>query len=248
VEREPERVAAARALAGDLPVEFVTADVLSEQNHPLARLSVNRHRLLMALHGCGELGDVLVKTAVATRSNVLLLGCCPQKLRAELRVALTPGGPAFPRAVLGLANVLDRSSGVEGELRGALATKEARLALRHLLALRGCRIPPGEEMRGVNRRTVNAGFPAFARAVCRARGFAPPSEDELASAAERAHGEYVAQRCLCLPRSMVGRVLELFLALDRACFLAQHGYRASVVEVFPIALSPRNLAVLGVST
>jgi len=74
--------------------------------------------------------------------------------------------------------------------------------------------------------------------------FRAPSDLEITTAAERARADYLAQRRLSLPRSMLGRTLEIFLALDRACFLAQNGLRASVVEVFPAALSLRNLAVL----
>jgi hypothetical protein len=245
VERDPQRVAVARSLAGDRPVSFLAADVFAAQS-PLALLPPNPKRLLMALHGCGDLGDAVVTSAVATGARVLLLGCCPQKIRGAERPALVPGGPSFPREVLGLANVLARTTGVEGDLRQALATKESRLALRYMLAARGATIPAGEEMRGVNRRKANAGFAVFAEAVCRVRNFPAPTPSEIADAANQAHAHYLAQRRLSLPRSMLGRVLEIFLAVDRALFLQSHGYDARVLQVFPTALSPRNLAVLGV--
>lgn len=44
---------------------------------------------------------------------------------------------------------------------------------------------------------------------------------------------------------MLGRPLEIFLALDRARHLERHGYGVCVVELFPVATSPRNLAVVG---
>lgn len=245
VERDPRRVEVARALAGHRPVRFVAADVFAADN-PLASLPPSPKRLLMALHGCGDLGDALVTSAVATRARVLLLGCCPQKIRGFERVSLVSGGPSFPREILGLANVLARTKGIEGDLRRALATKESRLALRYMLAARGSTIPAGEEMRGVNRRKANAGFPGFAEAVCRVRGFPAPTPDEIADAGQRARAHHLAQRRLSLPRSMLGRVLEIFLAVDRALYLRNHGYDADVVQVFPTALSPRNLAVLGV--
>jgi len=246
LERDPQRVAVATALAGNLPVRFLTADVLSPTDNPLLSLPAKPDRLLMALHGCGELGDALIEAAVATRSSVLLLGCCPQKIRGQQRDALLVGGPSFPRKILGLANVLSRTEGIEGELRCALATKEARLALRYLLAARGTSVPAGEEMRGVNRRKANAGFAGFAQAVCAVRGLPLPTPSELAAAATQAHAHYLAQRRLSLPRSMLGRPLEIFLALDRARYLESHGYGVHVVELFPVATSPRNLAVVGV--
>jgi hypothetical protein len=244
LECDPERVAVARALAGTTPVRFVTADVLSPEQ-PLLALPAVPYRLLMALHGCGQLGDALVSAAVATGASVLLLGCCPQKIRGTQRDALVPGGPAFPRQVLGLANVLARREGVEGDLLHALAMKETRLALRELLAARGVPVAAGEEMRGVNRRKANGGLAALAGAVCQARALPPPTSDEILAASQRAHARYLAQRRLMLPRSMVGRALEIFIALDRALYLQQHGYHVHVLELFPATVSPRNLAVLG---
>jgi hypothetical protein len=202
------------------------------------------HRVLMALHGCGQLGDALVTAAVATGASVLLLGCCPQKIRDTRRDPLVPGGPSFPREVLGLANVLPRQEGVEGDLRDALAAKEARLALRELLAARGLSVPAGEEMRGVNRRKPSAGLAALAAAACQARALPPPTTDEILTASQRAHAHYLTERRLMLPRSMLGRALEIFIALDRALYLQQHGYRVHVLELFPSAITPRNLAVL----
>jgi hypothetical protein len=244
LERDPDRVAMARALAGPVPVRFITTDVLSAEQ-PLLSLPALPQRVLMALHGCGQLGDALITAAVATRASVLLLACCPQKIRGAQRCALIPGGPAFPREVLGLANVLARSEGIEGDLRDALSMKEARLALRGLLLARGVNVAVGEEMRGVNRRKANAGLAALARAACRARGLPSPTPDEITVAAQRAHADYLTQRRLMLPRSMLGRALEIFIALDRALFLQHHGYQARVLELFPAAISPRNLAVVG---
>jgi hypothetical protein len=246
LERDPERVAVATALARDLPVRFVTADVLSPTENPLLSMPPDPRRLLMALHGCGELADALVTAAVATRAAVLLLACCPQKIRGQQRMALMPGGPAWPRKILGLANVMARTQGIEGALKHALATKKSRLALRTMLATRGTAIPAGEEMRGVNRRKANAGFAIFAQAVCQARGFPAPTPHEIAAADKQAHAHYLAQRRLSLPRSMLGRPLEIFLAIDRALYLQHHGYDTRVVELFPAAYSPRNIAVLGV--
>jgi len=245
LERNRERVATARALGVGRSVRFLDADVLAE-NNPLQALSTDPARLLMALHGCGDLADAVVRAAVATRSRVLLLPCCPQKIRGSERSSLM-SNLHFPRAVLGLANVLARTTGIEGDLRQALATKESRIALRYLLAARGCSIPPGEEMRGVNRRKANAGFAVFSEAVCRARHFPPPSTDEITTASRQAHAHYQAQRRFSLPRSMLGRVLEIYLSLDRAAFLQSHGYAVRLVQMFPAAYSPRNLGILGMA-
>jgi hypothetical protein len=250
LERDRERVAVASLLAGDANVEFVTTDVLAAagsagETSPLERLPRLPDRLLMALHGCGELGDAVVRSAVALSAHVLLLGCCPQKIRAHERASLVEKSPAWPKEVLGLANVLPRTAGVEGSLAKTLATKEDRLALRHLFEGRGIAVPPGEEMRGVNRRKVHAGLSALARAACTARALSLPTTSELRAAAGLAHEQHGPLRRLALPRSMLGRLLEIFLALDRAVFLASAGYDVRVAELFPVEISPRNIVVAG---
>jgi hypothetical protein len=253
LERNSERVAVARLLARLLDenaqVEFLTTDFITDaldsEASALERLERVPDRLLLALHGCGELGDALVRSAVSLSAHVLLLACCPQKIRTKERPSLAACGPTLPKEVLGLANVLSRTAGIEGSLASELATKEARLALRTLFEARGIAVPAGEEMRGVNRRKVHAGLAALALAAFQVRGLPHPSESELRAAAALAHDQYLARRRLSLPRSMLGRVLEIFLALDRAMFLLTAGYDVRVVELFPVEVSPRNIAVLG---
>jgi hypothetical protein len=245
LERDSERVAMARLLAKEAEVKFSITDVFDSQTSPLDTLERVPDRLLLALHGCGELGDTLLRSAVSMSAHVLLLACCPQKIRVQERRALAAGGPTLPKQVLGLANVLSRTAGIEGSMVSALATKEARLALRYLFEARGIAVLAGEEMRGVNRRKVHAGLSVLALAAFQVRGLAHPSDDELRAAAALAHDQYLARRRLSLPRSMLGRVLEIFLALDRAMFLLAAGYDVRVVELFPVEVSPRNIAVLG---
>lgn len=47
-----------------------------------------------------------------------------------------------------------------------------------------------------------------------------------------------------LVRNVFGRVLELYLQLDRAIFLEEQGYKAKLLEVFEEPVSPRNIAIL----
>jgi hypothetical protein len=202
-------------------------------------------RLLVSLHGCGALADTLVHAAVRLRAHVLLLSCCPQKIRTPTRVPLCQPGLEIPRTILGLANVLPRSLGIEGPLDQELATKEYRLSLRQLFHIRGIHVPAGEEMRGINRRQPQGGFQGLAEAAFRQRQISPPTQDELDSAAASAHEQYQAIRRLSLPRSMLGRLLEIYLAFDRAYFLQAAGYAVEVIELFPVEVSPRNIAVLG---
>lgn len=49
-----------------------------------------------------------------------------------------------------------------------------------------------------------------------------------------------------LIRNALGRVMELYLLLDRAIFLEEEGYKVSVEEFFDEELSPRNIGITAV--
>jgi hypothetical protein len=46
-----------------------------------------------------------------------------------------------------------------------------------------------------------------------------------------------------LIRNALGRVMELYLLLDRAIFLEEKGYKVEVQEFFDEELSPRNIGI-----
>jgi hypothetical protein len=46
-----------------------------------------------------------------------------------------------------------------------------------------------------------------------------------------------------LIRNALGRVMELYLLVDRAIFLEEKGYKVEVQEFFDEELSPRNIGI-----
>lgn len=243
-ERDASRVAAARARTSGAETIFVEGDV-----EELAR-ELRADDLVVGLHACGALGELALDAAARVGASVVWIGCCPQK-RAGPRDAMAPvdGVPAaalsLPRDVLGLANVRLGDEGIEDDLATRSLAREQRLALASLLSRAGVEVAPGEEMRGVNRRRATAGLPRLAARAFAARGLAPPSEEEVGRAARDGAAVYARARRWELPRAMLGRALELWIARDRAGFLAARGYRADVRRVFDDGASPRDVAVLG---
>jgi hypothetical protein len=47
-----------------------------------------------------------------------------------------------------------------------------------------------------------------------------------------------------LIRNALGRLLEIYLLLDRAIYLEEQGYEAKLIECFDESISPRNIAVI----
>jgi SAM-dependent methyltransferase len=241
VERDPGRVDRAAVLArafGD--ARFQVVDALTTD------VELDRDDLALGLHACGALGDRIVELAAARGAAVALVGCCPQKIPGAERVAISKAaaGLALPKEALGLANLSAGEGGVERSLALTLDARAARHALGLLLARRGVAVAPGEEMRGLNRRRALRPFAELAEGALALRGLAPPSDDETAAALRDGRAEFAAMRRLSLPRAALARVIEVFIARDRAAFLREHGHEARVVELVARETTPRNVAVL----
>jgi SAM-dependent methyltransferase len=241
LENNEDRVIEARRLGIDAPVEYLPWDVFSQ---PFALFDSD---LVVGIHACGELGDVLVQRAADSRARVLLVSCCSQKVRAKVREPLSHIGKTlnlcFPRPLLGLANLHSSEWGVETSLQDTMRSRQNRYALRLLLSSRGVPLEAGAEMRGMNRRQALRDFEDLARRALLFHRLSPPTSEELAAYQSRAAVEFGIIRRLSLPRSALGRVIELAIVLDRASFLRERGYRTTVAQVFDSYVSPRNLGI-----
>lgn len=47
-----------------------------------------------------------------------------------------------------------------------------------------------------------------------------------------------------LVRNAFGRLLEMYILLDRVCYLEEQGYKVSLMAFFDESLSPRNLGIV----
>jgi protein-L-isoaspartate O-methyltransferase len=242
IDRDPVLVERARQLVGGDDVSFSVADGESE-------LELCAGDLVVGLHACGGLGEALLRQAAKARAHVLLVSCCLQKIAADPRQPLSAAGQrlglTLQKSALGLTNL---APFVEiGHAEAVMRGRQARHALRLLLAARGKPVPPGEEARGIHRREFRRGLAAVAGPALAARGLAPASEGELGRFADLARTEHRRMRRWSLPRAMLGRVVELAVVFDRAAFLEERGYRVRVEPLFSRSVSPRNLAVLATS-
>ncbi len=244
IERDGARVAAARARARDLPPEAGALRFVAE-DACLEALAFAPDDLAVGLHACGELGDRLVVAAAAAGCDVALVSCCLQKISTPARAPLSRAGAALSlrRDTLGLANLTAQPEGVEVSLPATMAGREARFALHGFLRARGVVLSPGEEMRGINRRRARAGLATLAARACALRGLAAPGEAEIRLHEEDARRRYAAVRRLSLPRSMLARLVEIAVVLDRASALQERGHAVRVATIFDRATSPRNVAL-----
>ncbi len=239
-EHDAERVAVANALTHDGRARFVTTDVREGAK------DLRASDLVVGLHACGALGDLAAQATLAAGASLALVGCCLQKRDGDRRSLgdATSESLRLRHAALGLGNVRDGDEGVEADLAERTASRVNRMALAALLREAGQTMPPGGEMRGINRRRANGSFADLVTAAFGVRGLPVPSTEQRSRAAREAHAAYAYQRRWELPRTMLARAIEVWVALDRAALLARAGYACEVKVLFPARVSPRNIALL----
>lgn len=200
--------------------------------------------LVIGLHACGELADNAVRAAAKAGASVVIVGCCLQKRRGERLPTSAVSASPLSRDVLGLGNVALGDRGVEEPLAVRLRSRENRIALRLVLEASGVPTFPGEEMRGLNRRRAVGALDDLVAACFALRGLPLPAPALVAAQARLAAHTHAKRRRWDLPRTMLGRLVEVWVAGDRAELLAETGQEADVRLAFDAAESPRNLAVI----
>ncbi len=240
LERNPERVASAqkRALESAVTASFVTVDARDT-------LQFAEQDLAIGLHACGELGDRLVEAVARAKCDLALVSCCLQKISSPTRKPLSSNDqtPELRREHLGLTNLTAQPQGVEASIDVTIGARQTRFALGQLLRGRGVVLEPGAEMTGINRRRANAGLAVVAERALALRELAPASAAELAHHDTLAAQHYGVIRRLSLPRSMLARLVEVLVSLDRAVHLEERGLDVAVATLFDRAVSPRNIGI-----
>ena len=233
----------ARELSPSASVEFAVTDVLRDG------LDLSATDCVVGLHACGELGDVMVESAARCGASIALVGCCLQKRRASSRRPLCAAGEladalAIPTSLLGLSNLTARDDGVEATRTENLAARERRLALHRLLTDALGELRLGAEIDGLNRRAAHRDLASLVARAFATRRLPAPSKAAIEEAARWASLQHARTRRLSLPRSLLARALEVFVLLDRARYLEEHGLEVAIGAIFPASVSARNLALI----
>jgi SAM-dependent methyltransferase len=246
LEHNPARVEAARKRSeASVRASFASVDARDA-------LELSAQDLAIGLHACGELGDKLIEAAGAAQCDLALVSCCLQKISGSERAPLSRTGAAthasLRRAHLGLANLTAQPQGVEASIDVTIAARQTRYALGQLLRARGVVLEPGAEMSGVNRRQANAGLRRVAGRALAVRELPPPSDAEIVEHEAAARRDYAVIRRLSLPRSMLARLVEVLVSLDRATHLEERGLAVAVATLFDRRVSPRNIGIFASQT
>lgn len=243
LERDAAISARARRLSHWDRLSFQEVDVLRDG------IDLAEGDCALGLHACGELGDALVVGVAERAQSLALVGCCLQKQRAEVRLPLNAARPgaadvALPKSLLGLSNFTPREQGVEATREENIAARERRHALHALLTAHAGPLRFGAEMDGLNRRAAQDDLSSMVARAFERRRLPIPSQDAVEEAGRTARALHDRLRRLSLPRIVLGRVLEMFIFIDRALYLDEAGFDVTIGTAFPKEISARNLTLL----
>ncbi len=203
------------------------------------------NNLVISLHGCGNLSSSVVKFAVNSRhAYVMNLGCCYHKIENDynLSQASKDHSIKFTQNALHLAS---RSAAIVNadDIKTRFQFKRFRYTFhyyfydhykRPFLSIGNAskkdyngefceyllKYGPDEFKEKINSRDVQSYF----------------ESDSIITKVKR---NYAADTI----RFLLGRLIELYIVLDRALYLEEHGYDTQVSEIFQRDLSPRNLMI-----
>ena len=226
----------------DSPLRLVHEDVLGAS--VVDQLSGQTQ--VVALHACGDLHQRLLELTVEVQlENLSLSPCCYHRTVVErYRPLSRPGRDSLlllSRADLALAVQETVTTGQRG--RRLRDTEAAwRLGFDNLQrALRG--VDEYLPVPTLPKSVLGGDFVSFCHWAAEARGI--PGLSSLALRHYEAQGwlRLKQVRRMELVSHLFRRPLELWLVLDRACYLEERGYRVRVEQFCSRDLTPRNLVM-----
>lgn len=239
-------IRACAALSEEQPgasLQFVTGDALC----PEGQAALDGAAGALALHACGGLTDALIEAAVAHDTPWLALApCCYWRVICERyspRSAAAKGADLdLDRALLRLACNEERTGSPRSR-----AERRRHMAWRLALSLLQQEATGGAEPEplpdGV-RELLTLPFAEFCARAAAELGVPLPARWDADRALDRGWERARLVRGLGLVRAPFRRPLELWLALDRACRLAERGYALQIGTFCAPEQSPRNLLLL----
>jgi hypothetical protein len=235
-------VAGGRALAArqHRDIHYHQHDV----TQPLPPDCADPARVHIGLHACGELHHHLLRHVALTRARAVALSpCCYHKVSTAHYVPLS-------RAARDSQLLLNRAA-LHLALKSTVAARRTERQLRE--RERWWRLAFDELQRDVRscddylnvpsckREMLRGDFSDFCQWAASARQLALPAGIDYDHYLQRGRERQRAITRLELLRQLFSRPLELWLVLDCALYLQEHGYRVSVTQFCDSSVSPRNL-------
>jgi Methyltransferase domain len=231
-------------------VQFLTrkVDVNDESFNSLLRPT----DMSMGLHTCGNLANDQIRFTTKNRlAGLMNFGCCYHKLENSpdsqniSAHAKSLGLPEMSRYALTLASRAHyKMNEKDQELKQKV--KLYRYAM-HMLLHDEYDVKKLISLGNSNPKLYDEDFGTYAlEQISRTQLTPRHSKDELNAYFMRPEKkrELWLMMASGFQRNALGRVLELYILLDRVCYLEEQGYQTQLLEFFDEETSPRNLGIM----
>ncbi|ADN76127.1 conserved hypothetical protein [Ferrimonas balearica DSM 9799] len=230
------------ALRAALPQQFVCADALT----PETANAVKPTQHAVALHACGDLHASLIRHAIKRGTQGLTISPCCYHLTAQSHYRpFSRQGQACQLALSRdeLRIAVQETATAPARVQRLRATEMAfRLGYQALIE----RLAPERRDEGVPscpKALLGQGFEGFCRWAAERKSVTLGEDVDWPHWQREGEQRWHRLRRLSLVRAVFARPLELFLVLDRVCFLVEQGYHVTLSRFTDRAVTPRNLLI-----
>lgn len=240
-----------RRLEGASDVTFMNLTFGKESDEENLKLVFNQKALGLGLHTCGPLANTLIKaTADYATKGLLSFGCCYHQLIPNKDFPLSNFYKVEKLPVLNLYGftLATRShAGMDFDsYQTKMKVKSYRYAL-HLFIMKHFNSNQYTSAGECHMSLYTMPFHHYIKEKLTelnlAHTFSDQYFDDFFASAEIQRQLRVMFLCNII-RWQLGRVLEIYLLIDRCLYLEERGYVVNLKQYFDESLSPRNLGIL----
>ena len=233
--------------AQHLEVTFVQGDAFCGSADKV--FNPNQHAV--ALHACGDLHVELVKKSVSHGLPAVTISpCCYHLIRDE---NYQPMSSVAKASALTLSKsdlripLQETVTGGERVKRHRQLEMSYRLGFSQLLKAE-MGIDEYIPVPSIKKSELAEGFESFCRWACEVKELSLGSNVDFDSYLVQGEALFWEMEKLSLVQQVFRRPLEIWLALDRAIYLNEQGYEATIEEFCERSVTPRNLLIHGVKS
>ncbi|MEZ8743094.1 methyltransferase [Vibrio atlanticus] len=228
-----------------LEMDFVQGDAFSKD----ADRVFNSNQHAVALHACGDLHVELVKKSVSHGLPAVTISpCCYHLIRDESYQAMSSVAKS---SALTLSKSDLRIPLQETVTGGERVKRHRQLEMSYRLGF--SQLLKGElgvdeyiPVPSIKKSELSEGFESFCCWASEVKDISLGSDIDFDSYLIQGEALFWEMEKLSLVQQVFRRPLEIWLALDRAIYLQEQGYQASIEEFCERSVTPRNLLIHGV--
>ncbi|MEZ9892783.1 methyltransferase [Vibrio lentus] len=233
--------------AQHLDMSFVQGDAFSKE----ADRVFNSNQHAVALHACGDLHVELVKKSVSHGLPAVTISpCCYHLIRDENYQAMSS---VAKNSALTLSKSDLRIPLQETVTGGERVKRHRQLEMSYRLGF--SQLLKGElgvdeyvPVPSIKKSELSKGFESFCYWASEVKKLPLDSNIDFEPYLVQGEALFWEMEKLSLVQQVFRRPLEIWLALDRAIYLEEQGYEASIEEFCERSVTPRNLLIHGVKS